>query len=88
MHQAILLHADIHKSPEAGEIGDHTGYHHARMHFFNTVDVGKLHRAGFCTGIQAGFPQFAEDIPDREFTNGFPGITGRMDPVEQGFITS
>ena len=63
MHQAVLMNADIDKSPESGDIGDNSREFHTAFqvgYFLNIAGEGKIFE--FLTGITAGLGQFLEDI--------------------------
>ncbi len=66
MHQPVLMHADIDKSPEGRDIGDRAFQRHARAQILDIFDALREaggHKAG--TRIAAGLFKFGQDVAYR-----------------------
>ncbi len=57
--QPVLMHPDIHKGTEFGDVGDNAGKSHTRLKIINAVDpLGKGKCTEGCPGITARFGKF------------------------------
>ena len=90
MNQAVLMHPDIHKSPEGGDIGDDSRKFHAYAKIFHFFDAaGKAHFKRL-SGVPPGLGQLIQDVFKGRQSHGSGNITGNIDPAAKlgGFIRS
>ncbi len=63
MHQAVLMHANVHESPERGHVGHHAFQHHARGEVLQRLHaLGEAGRGERRPWVTAGLLQLAEDV--------------------------
>ena len=79
MYQAILMHANIDKRAEVGDIGHDTVQPHAGFKVGYFLDAClEFHAFEFRPGIASGLFQFLQNIGNRRQTKVFIGIVGRI----------
>ena len=87
MHQAILMHADIDKRTEVGDVGYRAFQNHARLEVFHVLNAflefGSLE---FRTRIAARLFQFADDVFYRWHTETFAGVVGRVQFTQEADV--
>ena len=81
--EAILVHADVDKGPEGGDVGDHAFEQHAglevgeRLHAFLEGGGGE-----FGARVTAGFFQFAQDVADGRQAEAVIRVLAGFDGLE------
>ena len=66
MDQGILMHTDVDKRTEMGDVRDNAFKHHPGLQILDRVDASvELDRAEFAAGIASRFSQFGDDVDNR-----------------------
>ncbi len=69
MHQAVLVHADVDKGAEVGDVGDHPFEDHPRLQVLELLDaLLELGGLEFRARVAAGLVQLLDDILHGRFT--------------------
>ena len=66
MHQSVLVHADVDKGAESGDVGDDAGQHHSLAHILDAGDVlVELEDLELRAGVQSRFLKLLHDVLKR-----------------------
>ena len=87
MHQAVLVHADVDKGTEGGDVGDDAGQLHA---LFDILDAGdvlvEFEYLELGTGVETGFVQLFQDVLQGGQSAVGGDITVDVNLFAQGFV--
>ena len=87
VHQPVLMHADVDKSTEGGDVGDNAGQLHALFYVFDAGDVlVELEYLELGTGVEAGLVQFFHDVLQGGQAAVGGDVAVDVDFLAQGFV--